>query len=230
MAIEHGALVAIIGAGGPGRATLLATICGLRPPAAGEVVRADDGNVGYVPRGDLIHPALPLARALRYAAGLRHLGDPRRVAGDALRILDLSGRSLVPAGRLSGGERKRASIAAEYLAGPGLVGLDEPTSGLDPARGAELMRTLRRLCDGGATVVLTTQSPLDVEACDKIVVLASGGDLAFFGPPAAALARRDLRAPRWPWRSRQELVAPLPRQQSFPDVPRSPSCPAGRCG
>ncbi len=94
----------------------------------------------------------------------------------------------MPVGSLSGGERKRASIAAEFLAGPGLLFLDEPTAGLDPARGAELMRTLRRLCEDGTTVVLTTHNPLDAEVCDKIVVLASGGHLAFFGTPEAARA------------------------------------------
>ena len=92
----------------------------------------------------------------------------------------------VPAGELPGGERKRAAIAAELLAGPALFFLDEPTDGLDPARGRELMRTLRGLIDRGATVVLTTESPLDAERCDKVAVLATGGHLAFFGTPEAA--------------------------------------------
>ena len=185
LAVEHGELVAIIGASGSGKTTLLNSMSGLRPPASGSVLRAP-GNIGYVPQGDAIHSALPLARALRYAALLREVAQQDAAVSDVLRTLDLASRSVVPVGDLSGGERKRASIAAELVASPGLFFLDEPTSGLDPARGSELMRVLRRLCDGGRTVVLTTHNPLDADRCDKIAVLANGGYLAFFGTPAAA--------------------------------------------
>jgi ABC-type multidrug transport system ATPase subunit len=185
LAVEHGELVAIIGASGSGKTTLLDTMSGLRPPASGSVLRAP-GNIGYVPQGDAIHPALPLARTLRYAALLREVARQDAAVSDVLRTLDLASRSLVPVGDLSGGERTRASIAAELVASPGLFFLDEPTSGLDPARGSELMRVLRRICDGGRTLVLTTHNPLDADRCDKIAVLANGGYLAFFGTSAAA--------------------------------------------
>jgi ABC-type multidrug transport system ATPase subunit/ABC-type multidrug transport system permease subunit len=185
LAVEHGELVAIIGASGSGKTTLLDTMSGLRPPWSGSVLRAP-GNVGYVPQGDAIHLALPLARTLRYAALLREADRRDTAVSDVLRTLDLAGRSVVPVGDLSGGERKRASIAAELVAKPGLFFLDEPTSGLDPARGSELMRILRRMCDGDTTVVLTTHNPLDADRCDKIAVLANGGYLAFYGTPAAA--------------------------------------------
>lgn len=185
LTIDHGEIVAIIGASGAGKTTLLDTMSGLRSPAGGSVLRAP-GNIGYVPQGDAIHVALPLSRTLMYAASLREVTARDAAVDDALRVLDLSGRSMVPVGDLSGGERKRASIAAELLAKPGLFFLDEPTSGLDPARGAELMRILRRLSDDGTTVVLTTHNPLDADRCDKIAVLAMGGHLAFFGSPAAA--------------------------------------------
>jgi ABC-type multidrug transport system ATPase subunit/ABC-type multidrug transport system permease subunit len=184
LTVRHGELVAIIGASGSGKTTLLDAMCGLRPPASGSVIRSS-GNVGYVPQDDIIPLALPLARTLRYAAALREVPDPGAV-DDALRALDLTGRSMVPVGHLSGGERKRASIASELLARPGLFFLDEPTSGLDPARGAELMRVLRRLASAGTTVVLTTHNPLDADRCDKVAVLAAGGHLVFFGTPAAA--------------------------------------------
>ena len=184
--VERGQLIAIIGGSGSGKTTLLNTMCGLRPPATGEVIRSGRAPVGYVPQDDIIHVALPLERTLRYAAALRHVPDPAGAVTDVLRTLELTGREAVPVGSLSGGERKRASIAAELLAKPALFFLDEPTSGLDPARGAELMRTLRRLCDGGTTVVLTTHNPLDAEVCDKVAVLAAGGHLAFYGTPAAA--------------------------------------------
>ncbi|HEX8004910.1 MAG TPA: ATP-binding cassette domain-containing protein [Trebonia sp.] len=184
LTVGHGELVAIIGASGSGKTTLLDAMCGLKPPASGSVIRSSR-NVGYVPQDDIIPLALPLARTLRYAAALREVSDPDAV-DDALRALDLTGRSMVPVGHLSGGERKRASIASELLARPGLFFLDEPTSGLDPARGAELMRVLRRLTSAGTTVVLTTHNPLDADRCDKVAVLAAGGHLVFFGTPAAA--------------------------------------------
>jgi ABC-type multidrug transport system ATPase subunit/ABC-type multidrug transport system permease subunit len=183
LSIGPGELVAIIGASGSGKTTLLDTMCGLRGPAAGTVSLVSR-SIGYVPQDDIIHLALPLARTLRYAAALR--GVPGTAVDGVLRTLELAGRSLVPVGELSGGERKRASIASELLAEPALFFLDEPTSGLDPARGAELMRALRALTRAGTTVVLTTHAPADAERCDKVAVLAPGGRLAFFGAPAAA--------------------------------------------
>ena len=192
LSIGRGELVAIIGGSGTGKTTLLDTMCGLRPPAAGEVRRdGEDGRHGYVPQDDIIHLSLPLRRTLRYTAELRLPAattpeQAGRAVRDALGTLELADRADVPVGSLSGGQRKRASIAAELLTRPGVFFLDEPTSGLDPARGAELMRTLRQLADEGTTVVLTTHNPLDAERCDKVAVLADHGYLAFFGSPEAA--------------------------------------------
>jgi ABC-type multidrug transport system ATPase subunit len=185
LAVGHSELVAIIGGSESGKGALLDAMSGLRPPSSGIVARSASA-IGYVPKGDAVDPAVPLARALRYTARLRAVPRPRDAVADALRELGLSARSGVSAGELPGGERKRAAIAAELLAGPALFFLDEPTDGLDPARGRELMRTLRGLIDRGVTVVLTTQSPLDAERCDKVAVLATGGHLAFFGTPEAA--------------------------------------------
>jgi ABC-type multidrug transport system ATPase subunit len=188
LTIGAGELVAIIGGSGSGKTTLLDTMCGLRPPTGG-TIRLMSGNVGYVPQDDIIHLALPLARTLRYAAALR--GVPSASVDEVLSTLELTRRSRVPVGQLSGGERKRASIASELLARPELFFLDEPTSGLDPARGAELMRTLRKLADDGTTVIITTHNPADADRCDKVAVLAVGGRLAFFGTPAQAREHFD---------------------------------------
>jgi len=185
LAVGHSELVGIIGGSGSGKGALLDAMSGLRPPSSGTVARSAS-TIGYVPKGDTIDPAVPLARALRYTARLRAVPRPRDAVAAALHELGLSAMSGVPAGELPGGERKRAAIAAELLAGPALFFLDEPTDGLDPARGRELMRTLRGLLDRRATVVLTTESPLDAERCDKVAVLATGGHLAFFGTPEAA--------------------------------------------
>lgn len=183
LTVGRGELIAIIGASGTGKTTLLDTLSGMRPPTIGEVDRDHDG-VGYVPQDDIIHLTLPLRRTLRYSAALREV-DPARV-DEVLRQLELSDRAGTAVASLSGGQRKRASIAAELIAKPDALFLDEPTSGLDPARGAELMRVLRGLATAGATVVLTTHNPLDAERCDKVVVLAGEGHLVFFGTPAQA--------------------------------------------
>jgi ABC-type multidrug transport system ATPase subunit len=185
LAIAQGELAAIIGGARSGKDALLNIMSGLQAPSSGTVI-GSDGTIGYVPQGDTIHPALPLARALGYTARLRGVAQPDVAVGEVLRELDLAGQAATGVGALSGGERKRAAIAAELLAGPELFFLDEPTDGLDPARGRELMRTLRGRCDSGATVVLTTQNPLDAARCDKVAVLAAGGHLAFFGTPDAA--------------------------------------------
>jgi ABC-type multidrug transport system ATPase subunit len=200
--VEPGALVAIVGGSGAGKTTLLETLAGVRPPSAGRV-RFDGVDIasqlaavrtvlGYVPQDDIIHAELPLAVTLRYAALLRL--DPStpgdRVDGavaTALERLDLHDRAATRVGALSGGQRKRASIAVELLTEPHVFFLDEPTSGLDPATSAELLGLLRRLADDGSTVVITTHAVQDLAACDRVVFLARGGRLAFAGTPDEAL-------------------------------------------
>ncbi len=207
LTVRPGQLVAVIGASGAGKTTLLDALAGLRP-AAGGTLRYDGADpyadpaayrsvLGYVPQDDIIHRELPLARTLRYAARLRlPAGTAPATVDDAvagvLRTLGLTARAGAPVGQLSGGERKRASIAVELLTRPRAFFLDEPTSGLDPATAAEVVGTLRQLADAGSTVVFTTHNPADVESCDQVGCLAGAGRLAFAGAPADA--RRHFRA------------------------------------
>lgn len=197
LTVGQSELVAIIGGSGSGKATLLNSMSGLCPPTSGTILRhvpgdeqqaagLPSGQIGYVPRGDTIHPVLPLAKALRYTLALREVRASPEAVEYALRTVGLSAKSAVSFGALDAGERKRAAIAAELLAGRGQLFLDEPTAGLDPAQAKETLRLLRRLAQGGMTVLLTTSSPLDAARCDKVAVLATGGHLAFFGTPAAA--------------------------------------------
>ncbi|OMC28648.1 ABC transporter ATP-binding protein [Mycobacterium colombiense] len=200
LSVEPGELVAIAGGSGAGKTTLLEVLAGLQPPSAGEVrhdgvvprTRASAGAaVGYVPQDDIIHLEMPLRRTLRYAALLRlpagtSAAEAERIVDETLQSLDLSDRADVPVRALSGGQRKRASIAVELLTRPRLFFLDEPTSGLDPSTAAEVMRLLRRLSQRGVTVVLTTHEPAAIEQCDRVVFLARDGHLAFTGSPGAA--------------------------------------------
>ena len=186
VSIAPGELVAIIGGSGAGTTTLLEILAGVQRPASGTVTydgTAAAGTIGVVPQDDIIHRELPLARTLRYAARLRlpSTTGPAEISdrvAEVLAELRLTDRAATPVGLLSGGERKRASIAVELLTRPGVFFLDEPTSGLDPAIAVELLRVLRALADTGATVVLTTHQITDVDHCDRVVVLTRQGRLA----------------------------------------------------
>lgn len=202
LVVEPGELLAIVGGSGAGKTTLLETLAGLRLPSSGTV--AHDGfevtsnasasdAVGYVPQDDIIHGDLALGRTLRHAARLRlphHLSEAaiETVVEDTLWRLDLTERANLPVRQLSGGQRKRASIAVELLTRPRLIFLDEPTSGLDPATALEVMGLLRNLADAGTTVVVTTHSPDDIAGCDRVLFLARDGHLAFDGHPDEATA------------------------------------------
>jgi energy-coupling factor transporter ATP-binding protein EcfA2 len=150
------------------------------------------GSVGYVPQEDIVPLELPLRRTLRYAAAVRLPPSCTKASiddlvDDTMDALGLADHGHVPVGSLSGGQRKRASIACELLTQPAVFFLDEPTSGLDPSAAAGIVDRLHELAAGGSTVVFTTHSVSDVERSDQVVVLASGGRLAFVGAPAEML-------------------------------------------
>ncbi|HYX60852.1 MAG TPA: ATP-binding cassette domain-containing protein [Streptosporangiaceae bacterium] len=200
LSVEPGELIALAGGSGAGKTTLLEILAGLRAPSAGQVmhdgVRVDasatrHSGIGYVPQDDIIHGEMPLRRTLQYAARLRlpadtSSGQADRVVDEILRELDLADRRDVAVRMLSGGQRKRASIAVELLTRPGTFFLDEPTSGLDPSTSAEVVRLLRRLTHRGVTVVLTTHEPATIDRCDQVVFLTRNGHQAFAGTPAQA--------------------------------------------
>jgi ABC-type multidrug transport system ATPase subunit len=200
LSIGPGELVALVGGSGAGKTTLLEILAGLRTPSAGQVVhdgvRVDDGampgtGVGYVPQDDIIHTEMPLRRTLQYAARLRLPAGTSSeqadlVVDETIRELDLADRRDVAVRMLSGGQRKRASIAVELLTRPRTFFLDEPTSGLDPSTSAEVVSLLRGLTRRGVTVVLTTHEPATIDRCDQVVFLTRNGHLAFAGTPSQA--------------------------------------------
>ncbi|MFE2968576.1 ATP-binding cassette domain-containing protein [Streptomyces sp. NPDC059340] len=194
--VAPGRLTVIAGSSGAGKTILLQTLAGLRAPTEGTVLH--DGTqpgppgpeFGFVPQEDIIHRELPLRRTLVYAAGLRMPPGttPESVGAGVDRVLEalgLSSRAATPVRALSGGERKRASIAAELLTRPRVLFLDEPTSGLDPVTGAALLRTLRALAEDGTTVVLTTHTLADLLRGDQVVFLSPDGEVAYAGEPGA---------------------------------------------
>lgn len=202
LTIKPREFVAVVGPSGSGKTTLVDALCGFRPATSGKVLyngidlaHAFDAfrtSIGYVPQEDIIHRDLPLRQALRYAAELRLPRDTTAAEREAridevLQDLGLENQQFTLIGRLSGGQRKRASIGVELLTKPNLFFLDEPTSGLDPSTETRMMRLLRELADQGRTLVLITHATQNILLCDKVVILAEGGYLAFFGTPHEAL-------------------------------------------
>ena len=148
--------------------------------------------IGYVPQSDIVYDNLTLHDMLLYTAKLRLPKDTTPTEREAAitRAIDMvelpeKRDSLIKS--LSGGQRKRASIAVELLSDPNLLFLDEPASGLDPGTERNLMQSLRKMADGGKTVILVTHSTLQLKMCDKIVFMGKGGNLCFFGSYAEAL-------------------------------------------
>jgi ABC-type multidrug transport system ATPase subunit len=141
-----------------------------------------------VPQDDVVHRQLTVNQALNYAAELRlppdtSKGDRAQVVAQVLEELELTKHAETRVDKLSGGQRKRASVALELLTGPSLLILDEPTSGLDPALDRQVMMMLRQLADAGRVVLVVTHSVSYLDVCDQILLLAPGGKTAFLGPP-----------------------------------------------
>src|SRR6266568_288101 len=195
--------VALVGGSGAGKSTLMDALNGLRPAQQGKVLyngqdyyhnlAAFSTQIGYVPQDDIVHRDLTVERALYYAAKLRLPRDftneqiEQRIK-EVLEDVEMTRRRKLLVKKLSGGQRKRVSIALELLANPSIFFLDEPTSGLDPGLDRKMMFLLRRLADQGHTIVLVTHATNNINVCDYVCFLAQGGRLAYFGPPNDAKA------------------------------------------
>ncbi|WP_254812854.1 ABC transporter ATP-binding protein/permease [Streptomyces cavourensis] len=200
--VPEKSLVAVIGPSGSGKSTLLKALTGYRPADEGDVLY-DNRNlykqfaelrqrIGLVPQDDILHKELTVAKALKYAARLRFPADTTEAERQAritevLAELKLDIHKDKKITSLSGGQRKRVSVALELLTKPSLIFLDEPTSGLDPGMDRDVMQLLRSLADDGRTVLVVTHSVAELAICDKLLVMAPGGAVAYFGPPEEAL-------------------------------------------
>ena len=202
--VPGGSLVAVVGPSGAGKTTLLKALTGAQPATSGQVTYAGHDfyqnyeqlrtRLGVVPQDDVVHRDLTVRRSLSYAAELRLPSDYDRAARDregagVIADLGLGPHQDTLVRKLSGGQRKRTSVAMELITQPTLLLLDEPTSGLDPSLDRDVMELLRQQARGDRSVLVITHSVANLDDCDAVVVLAPGGKLAYFGPPDGVRAR-----------------------------------------
>jgi ABC-type multidrug transport system ATPase subunit len=194
--LEAGQFLGILGASGSGKSTLIKILAGLVELSDGAILLngqsvdqqalRSDRRIAYLPQDVVIHEALTPLVALAYIAKLKGLGgnDEERhgLVRDALKRVDLLEHGGTPIHRLSGGQRKRAALAAELLGDPKLILLDEATSGLDPATEAEMMDLFRSLAREGRTVICITHFPGRLHLCDRLLYLIRG-KCVFDGTP-----------------------------------------------
>ncbi|MET8758813.1 ATP-binding cassette domain-containing protein [Lentzea sp. NPDC004782] len=237
--VGPGELVAVIGPSGAGKSTLLKVLTGQLVPVGGTVtfdghdVHAGGDEVrrriGVVPQDDVLHTKLTARQAMHYAARLRLPVDTSRAerrsrVSAALSEVDMLAHRRTRLSRMSGGQRKRVSIALELITEPPLLLLDEPTSGLDPALDRQVMSGLREIADAGRAVVVVTHNLACLDRCDRILLLAPGGVPLFSGPPGELFGHFGTHD----WAEVFEAAArhPLPDPAPPPEPAAEPHRPA----
>ena len=193
--------VGILGGSGQGKSTLMNALCGVNPATSGEAyingMRLGDSRqmaaagIGYVPQDDIVHRELTVTEAITYSARLKlPSGTPRKAIRDlveeTIERLGLAEHKEKKIDMLSGGQRKRVSIATELLAKPSVLFLDEPSSGLDPKTEFDLMSLLRRLAGTDCTVICTTHVLGRAYLFDQLLFV-HGGHIIFNGTPDEAV-------------------------------------------
>ena len=198
MRIEPATFVGVVGGSGAGKSTLVDCINGRRPGTGGKIyydtndfyqnMYCYQSVIGYVPQRDILHENLPLFDSLRYTASMRIKNGITKKEIDALvkkviQEVKLEGKEHLKISMLSGGQKKRVSIAMELLSNPKIIFLDEPTSGLSPDLDYEIMSLLKELSKKGRTIVIITHAMENISLCDKIAFLGRGGRLCFYDTP-----------------------------------------------
>ncbi|MDD6327718.1 MAG: ATP-binding cassette domain-containing protein [Eubacteriales bacterium] len=199
LSIGANEFVAIIGGSGAGKTTLMTAMSGFDTDITGDVYcnginlrenfQTLKNIIGFVPQQDIIYENITLKKMLYYTAKLKMPEDTskdeiEKRIHDVLQMVELLEHQDTYIRRLSGGQKKRASIAVELLANPGLFFLDEPTSGLDPGTEEHLMHTLSRLSkEQEKTIIMVTHTTNNLHLCDKVIIMGYGGKLCYCGKP-----------------------------------------------
>ena len=202
--VRRGELYGFLGPNGAGKSTTLRMLCGILEPTDGEGrvlgidLRRDPERVksaiGYMSQRFSLYDDLTVEENLTFYARVYMVPRADRPARiqTMLRLGDLVGYPRQLAGQLSGGYRQRLALTCALVHGPRLVFLDEPTAGVDPVSRRTFWAVVRRLADGGTTVLMTTHYMDEAELCDTLGFIYQGRLIAH-GSPAEIKAETFAR-------------------------------------
>ena len=185
LALRPGRIYGLLGPNGSGKTTLIRLLAGLARPTAGEArvlgtrmpSRPMLARIGYMPQAEALYPELSVAENLGFFARLE--GTVSRAAMDrALELVELGERRATPAMHLSGGMRRRLSLACTLVHEPPVLFLDEPTVGVDPALRVQFWSHFRRLAGAGTTILVASHVMDEADRCDELVFVRSGKVIA----------------------------------------------------
>ena len=183
--LAPGRIYGLLGPNGSGKTTLIRLLAGLTPPTAGwaEVLgtrmpsRPNLSRIGYMTQADGVYSALTVAENARFFGAMYGVvGD--QPAADALDLVDLADRRASIVGTLSGGQRRRLSLACALIHRPPVLFLDEPTVGVDPLLRVQFWSHFRTLADAGTTIVVSSHVMDEADRCDELLFVRSGKIIA----------------------------------------------------
>ena len=212
MAVEEGSIYGLLGPSGCGKTTLLKTILGFLAPESGSLsVKGEipGSDVGYSPQEIALYPDLSIAETMRFHGRLHGMKSEQILSRQSWLIdfLDLPEPNR-PVGKLSGGQKRRVSLAVALLHEPNLLLLDEPTVGVDPELRARIWNHLQEIASSGTTIVITTHYIDEAGKANRVGLMRDGVLLAEDTPQSVmesqssssleeaflALCRREVKA------------------------------------
>ena len=183
--LAPGHIYGLLGPNGSGKTTVIRLLTGMTRATSGtaEVLgvampsRPNLARIGYMTQGDGIYPALTVGENARFFAAVYGIEDAAQVR-EALALVDLADREKTIVATLSGGQRRRLSLACALIHKPDVLFLDEPTVGVDPLLRVQFWGHFRTLADAGTTIVVSSHVMDEADRCDELLFMRAGKVIA----------------------------------------------------
>ena len=192
--LRPGRIYGLLGPNGAGKTTLIRLLTGLARPDDGQASvlgarqpdRAILTRIGYMTQADGVYGELSVGENLRFYAAMYGIRDGALLR-EVLELVELTDREASPVDALSGGMRRRLSLACALVHRPAVIFLDEPTVGVDPVLRVQLWQRFHELAAAGATLVVSSHVMDEADRCDELILMRDGRVVA-------AGSAADLRA------------------------------------